>query len=56
MERYTDNKTHDFYTFDFEEEAIVFSNENPEYTNVYYSYGWKSWVASKTMKPMNLFA
>lgn len=37
---------YDFYLFDFEEEA---RNFDELYRNIYYSYGWKCWVASRTV-------
>jgi len=40
----------DFYTFDFEENAQQFKKENKDYDNIYYSWGWKAWIASKTSK------
>ncbi|MNW54713.1 hypothetical protein D3C74_323280 [compost metagenome] len=49
LKQYTDGKTHDFYTFEIETEAKVFFDNNPEYSNVYYSYGWGCWIASKTV-------
>lgn len=47
MKNYKIDGLLDFYTFDYEEEAREFAKINKEYSNVYYSYGWKSWVASK---------
>jgi len=40
----------DFYIFDFEENARQFKKENKDYDNIYYSWSWKAWVASKTSK------
>lgn len=37
---------YDFYLFDFEEDARGFSED---YNNVYFSYTWLKWVASKSI-------
>jgi len=49
MAHYTDGETHDFYTFFTEEAAHKFNAEHKEYDNIYYSYGWKAWCASKNI-------
>jgi len=40
----------DFYTFTSEEDAEQFREESGDYNNIYYSWGWKAWIASKTTK------
>lgn len=48
INHYKEKGLFDFYTFDFEEDAKQFKEENKEYNNIYYSWSWKAWVSSKT--------
>jgi len=48
LNHYEEEGLLDFYTFTSEEDAEQFKEENEDYNNIYYSYGWKTWIVSKT--------
>ncbi len=50
MKHYKEDGLFDFYAFDTEIEAKQFSVKNLEYNNIYYSWGWRAWIASKNIK------